>query len=174
MAEEILNNESQQEKVEDNNYIEAIKEMKKNTVDIKTYQKVKDENKKLLEALVEGKQIETPAKQQRKSVEELSKAFLNPNQSMYSGVKAVMELREAVLEEEGRDIFCPSGFKIKATQEDQKAAQKLAEGLQYCLDVADGDPKKFQRALDDITIDVSPNFDTSGTAAPLLQNARRR
>ena len=65
--EEVLNNVSEQTNVADNssNYIEAIKEMKANTVDKQAYLKLKEENKQLLNSIVNGQSLEqAPVKEE--------------------------------------------------------------------------------------------------------------
>ena len=58
--EELENSVSEQENVGDNtaNYIEAIKEMKANSVSKEAYVKLQQENKQLLNSLVNGQSIE--------------------------------------------------------------------------------------------------------------------
>ena len=58
--EELENSVSEQENVGDNtaNYIEAIKEMKANSVSKEAYVKLQQENKQLLNSLVNGQGIE--------------------------------------------------------------------------------------------------------------------
>ena len=56
---ELLNSESGEENVNDSiDYIEAIKEMKQNSVSKKAYDKLREENKQLLDSLINGKEIE--------------------------------------------------------------------------------------------------------------------
>ena len=68
--------ESEQENVgADNDYIEAIKEMKANTVSKEDYNKLKEENKKLLQAVVNGETIELE-KQKPVDIKEIKKRFI--------------------------------------------------------------------------------------------------
>lgn len=64
---EILKSESGEENVNDSiDYIEAIKEMKQNSVSKESHEKVKQENKRLMDALINNKQIETPKKKEKR------------------------------------------------------------------------------------------------------------
>lgn len=55
-----LTNVSQQENVNDSNdYIEAIKEMKQNSVSKEAYEKLKKENKQLLDSIINGSELNT-------------------------------------------------------------------------------------------------------------------
>ena len=65
---EDLQNEAQQKNVDTTiDYIEAIKEIKENSVDKETYLKLKEENKKLLNSLVNGETL--PAESQEQKVD---------------------------------------------------------------------------------------------------------
>lgn len=55
-------------------YIEAINTLKQNTVDRQKYNELKAENKKLLDSIVNGQEIEVTKKVEKKSVEELRRA----------------------------------------------------------------------------------------------------
>ena len=53
---DVLNGVSGEENVNDSiNYIEAIKEMKQNSVSKQAYDKLREENKQLLDSLINGK-----------------------------------------------------------------------------------------------------------------------
>ena len=59
MEEKDLTSVSQQEEVNDSiDYIEAIKEIKQNSVDREAYNKLREENKRLLNSLVNGESID--------------------------------------------------------------------------------------------------------------------
>ena len=54
-------------------YLAAINELKQNTVDRQKYDQLKAENKKLLESIVNGQEIDIRKAPQQRSVEELRK-----------------------------------------------------------------------------------------------------
>lgn len=147
--------ESQQENVGANtDYIEAIKEMKANTVSKEDYNKLKEENKKLLQAVVNGETIEIE-NQKPVDINEIKKRMLNAESSL-DGISAALELRDAIMEAGGDDPFLPSGKKIMATDEDIKTAEKVAEGFRHCVEYAAGDPHIFANELARITVDTGP------------------
>ena len=82
MAEDIVKDSvSEQNNVENdsNHYIEAIKEMKANTVDKEAYLKLKEENKQLLNSLVNGEEIKGQEPEQKESIEELRSRLFGTN-----------------------------------------------------------------------------------------------
>ena len=155
MAEEAIketNSVSEQNNVENdsNHYIEAIKEMKANTVDKEAYLKLKEENKQLLNSLVNGEEIKGQDAEQKESIEELrSKLFGTKRQDLNNldFVENALKLRNALMEAGQTDPFVPNGSKIKPTDEDFAKAKKVADTLQECVDYADGDPDVFTDEL---------------------------
>lgn len=147
MENENLRSEAQNNPESDTiqDYISAIKEIKENSVDKETYLKLKEENRQLLEAMVNGETISsepTPSP----SVEELrNKLFSMKNQNMNNleYVTTALDLRKALMEKGEIDPFVPIGEKIKPTDEDFEKAEKVARVLQECVDYADGNPNTF-------------------------------
>lgn len=155
---EELESVSQQENVNDNiDYIEAIKEMKQNLVDRSAFDKLKSENKKLLDALVNGQQIETP-KEEKPDVAELRKKLFNKdgNLSNLEYVDTALKLRNALIDAGERDPFLPYGDRVTVTAEMYDKAQAVADGLQECVDFAEGDSGIFTAQLQRITKDILP------------------
>ena len=74
MADEPLTNESSNVDDPTVDYIEAIKDLKQNTVDRSKYDELRAENKKLLESIVNGREIEMPEAKQKESIEDIRKA----------------------------------------------------------------------------------------------------
>ena len=153
MAEDIVKDSvSEQNNVENdsNHYIEAIKEMKANTVDKEAYLKLKEENKQLLNSLVNGEEIKGQESEQKESIEELrSKLFGTKRKDLNNldFVENALKLRNALMEAGQTDPFVPNGSKIKPTDEDFAKAKKVADTLQECVDYADGDPDVFTDEL---------------------------
>ena len=153
MAEDIEKDSvSEQNNVENdsNHYIEAIKEMKANTVDKEAYLKLKEENKQLLNSLVNGEEIKGQDAEQKESIEELrSKLFGTKRKDLNNldFVENALKLRNALMESGQTDPFVPTGSEIKPTDEDFAKAKKVADTLQECVDYADGDPDVFTDEL---------------------------
>lgn len=145
------NSVSEQENVADNssNYIEAIKEMKANTVDKQVYLKLKEENKQLLNSLVNGESIDIK-KEDPVDINDLRNKLFSTHKVDMTNLDYVsnaLKLRDALMKEGQMDPFVPQGKKIHPTDEDFSKANKVASVLQECVDYADGDPMVFTDEL---------------------------
>lgn len=155
--EEIKNNVDSGEKEVDqnaNNYIEAIKEMKANSVSKEQYDKVMADNKVLLDALINGADVDLPAAADKPvDIDALRKDLFSEEADFNNlkFVKKAVELRDAILDRDGVDVFCPMGRQISPTPEDVEAAQRLADGFKHCIEYADGDSQLFTQELQRIT-----------------------
>lgn len=138
---------------EKEDYIEAIKKMKENSVPKEKYEALKNENKALIEAMVDGKEIQIEGEVEKKSIEELRKNFFKEDQTNLEVAQNTLALREAIMEQGGQDPFLPFGATAQITQADIDGAEKTAEYLAHCIEVADGNPDvfntEFQRGLKD-------------------------
>lgn len=145
-------------------YIDAINEMKANSVPRSDYDKIRDENKKLLEAMVNGKTSESSSTEDttKPTIQELrDKAYGKDAEKLtdLEYVTTVLDLRDALLEEEGIDHMIPQGKKYSPDYNDQFCAQKVYEGLRHCVEVADGDNDVFIQEITRITADSGlPNI----------------
>lgn len=153
MAEEILNSvpgDNNQEIDTTQDYLATIKQLKENTVSKETYLKLKEQNKQLLDSVVNGQTMEQQIPQKEPvDIYALRKKLLNrdSNMSNLEYVSNALELRKALMENGEIDPFVPNGVKIKPTDEDFQKAQKVAEVLQECVDYADGNSDVFTDEL---------------------------
>ena len=148
---------TEEEVVDNTDYIEAIKDLKQNSVDRSKYDALKAENKKLLDSLVNGQVVEVPKEAQPKDLQELrDKVFKPETQTNLEYITNVLNLRNELLERGYEDPFVPQGSQINATQADYDRANKVATILQEMVDTADGDPNVFlneyQRRVKDTNI----------------------
>lgn len=153
MVDEELTNETGKEVVDNTDYLEAIKTLKENSVDRAKYDQLRAENKRLLDSIVNGTPVEV-AKEEKKSIEELREAYLKEDQSNLEYITNTLKLREAIIAEGKPDPFLPIGEQILPTDEDVKAAQKVADVLQECVDYAEGDSAVFTNELQRRLVDV--------------------
>lgn len=145
---EVLKSESGTEEVDDSvDYIEAIKEIKQNSVSRSSYEKLKQDNKRLMDALIQNKQIETPKKEEIdvKSIEKRL-AERDPRMKSLEGFKLALKLREADLAAGKIDPFISANNKTPS-KEDLESAQRRADIYQECIDYAQGDPALFSQEL---------------------------
>lgn len=153
---ESKNQISDSSEVEDmtQDYIAAINELKQNSVDRNKYDELRAENKKLLQAVVNGQQPEQVSNVPKKSIEELRKEWLDENNTNLQYIERTLALREALMSEGKPDPFLPVGSQILPDDADIAAANKVATVLQECIDYANGDSSVFTNELQRRLVDV--------------------
>lgn len=130
-------------------YLAVIKEMKANTVSKDDYDKLKEENRNLLQTLVEGKQLETPTEEEQVDVQAICKELKDTSisDSNLSGWTKVLKAREGMIKQGYPDPFIPRGKYYTPSQEMDEAANRVAEVIQDCIDYAEGDSEVFTNEL---------------------------
>lgn len=147
--------------VEDNtqDYLAAIKELKQNSVDRSEYDKLRAENKKLIDAVVNGQPgQEEPVftKHSKEQIDDLRNELFNSPRELNNleYITKAMELREALMENGEPDPFLPVGKQISPTRDDLEGAEKVAQVYKECIDYAEGDSEVFTNELMRRTRDV--------------------
>ena len=158
MAEE-MTNEINKEVNDTQKYLDTINELKRNSVSREEYDKVRNENKTLLENLVNGRTLDAAAEEDSPTptVEELRNKVFGKNCEDLSDLEFITglcDLRDALLEEEGVDYFAPTGSKYAADYNDKQIAQNTYDAFRHCIDIADGDNGVFIREIERITNDI--------------------
>ena len=142
----------------------ALEETRKNSVPLEKYQKLEEENKKLVSEIINGEggagngQTITPDKADIKALRE---KLYGPKSSELNNLefwKNTLELRDAVIAQEGYDPFLPYGEKIKPTAQDVEKANNVAEVVKECIQEANGDSEIFTALLQSKTNNDSPSF----------------
>lgn len=137
-------------------YIDIIKDLKANTVSKDRYNQLMEENKTLLQSLVNGEVVTPVAPEVEKPpIEDLVNEMRGKNISDISFVEKALEFRDRVLEETGEDCFVSKGHNITPTQESYIAAQRTADIYKECLEYANGDNQAFINELQRRMIDNS-------------------
>ena len=110
--------------VEDNtqDYLAAIKELKQNSVDRSEYDKLRAENKRLIDAVVNGQpgqEEQVVVKHSKEQIDELRNDLFNSPKELSNleYVTKAMELREALMENGEPDPFLPVGKQISPTRD---------------------------------------------------------
>ena len=140
-------------------YISAINEIKQNSVSREQYEKLKNENKDLLDALVNGGQV-TQMVENTKSIDEMRKELfsqeaVDKGMTNLEFVTKSLELRDAILDSGGMDPFLPVGKGIEITREDYEAAEFTAQQFRECVDMCNGNSEVFTAELMRRTVDNS-------------------
>ena len=139
--------------------VQAINELKQNSVSKEEYNKVVSEKNKYLKALIDGNQIAEAQPKEPVDIEALSKDLNGGSKDLTNleYAQKSLELRDALIERDGVDIFVGRGSKLTPTDDDYEAAQRVADAFKQCIDVAQGDSEIFTRELMRITEDVAPH-----------------
>ena len=147
--------------VEDNtsDYIEQIKKLKESSVSKDDYDKLRLDNKRLIDALANGTQLEGKVEPKISAVEninELRKKLFSKGSNLdnLEYCKTAVELRDALIENGERDPFLPFGHNVIATDSDHETAERVATVMRECIDYADGDSDIFTNELQRRTVDV--------------------
>ena len=147
--------------VEDNtqDYLAAIKELKEKSVDRSEYEKLRAENKKLIDAVVNGQpgqEEQVVVKHSKEQIDALRNDLFNSPRELNNleFITKTMELREALMENGEPDPFLPVGKQISPTRDDIEGAEKVAQVYKECIDYAEGDSEVFTNELMRRTRDV--------------------
>lgn len=144
------------EEMNNEQYIAALEEMRANTVSRDAYNKLRNENKSLLDALVSGKEIPQEPVKAPTPAELRAKLFGDGDMSNLEYVETALALRNSLIGAGERDPFLPYGDKVDITSEQIAMAEKVAAGLQEMVDFAEGDSgvfsAEYQRRVKDAVV----------------------
>ena len=130
-------------------YIQTIAELKQNSVSKDMYNKLKEENQKLLKSIINGDEIEVQSVE-KTDVGKLRKELYGEDAQELTNldyVTKMLALRNTLIEEGKEDPFLPKGHKVTLKAQDYEVADRVARVLQECVDYANGDSKLFTSAL---------------------------
>lgn len=147
---ELTNEQTETTNINENQqYIDAIRDLKANSVSKERYNKLIEENKNLLNSLVNGESVATatPAQPELPPIQDLVNEMRTQQLSDIEFVEKALEFRDRVLAETGEDCFVSKGHNITPTQESYIAAQRTADIYRECLEYANGDNKVFMNEL---------------------------
>ena len=140
----------------------ALKELRENSVSKEDYAKLEEENKQLLAQIIngEGGGNGQPTPEQV-DIKVLREELYGPKGADLSNLdfwKKTLQLRQAVIEQEGYDPFLPHGAKIKPNEQDVERAEAVAKTVQECIDKSEGSSEVFTALLQQETANDSPSF----------------
>lgn len=148
-------NEIEKDSLENNQYIETIKKMKENMVDKDEYEKVKAENKQLLDTVINGGDVATDNEVEKPvDLDTLRDELFNKENTNLGYVEKALKLRSELIAQGEPDPFLPVGSQISPTDFDIQTAEKVATVLQECVDYAQGDSGVFTNELMRRTTDI--------------------
>lgn len=154
---------SQQENVGTNDdYIKAIKEMKQNSVSKTEYEKLKAENRNLLQTLIDGGSIEVAQEAPEVDVTAIRKELFSEDCALNNlqYISKALDLRDAVMAKGEPDPFLPVYSQKAPTAEEAEQAEAVAAVFRECVDYAQGDSQLFTQELMRRTNDSRPMANT--------------
>lgn len=158
MADEIK--EFTEESVDVQKYLDTINELKNNTVSKEDYYKLKDENKTLLNSIMDGTATAS-AEAASPTAQELRNKLFGKDHEKLSDIEyieSLCDLRDILLKETGTDFMAPTGTQYAADYNDLQTSNKVYNGFRHCLQVADGNEEIFSQEISRITNDTGlPN-----------------
>lgn len=158
MAEE-MTNEINNEVNDTQKYLDTINELKRNSVSREEYDKVRNENKTLLENIVNGRTLDAAAEEETPTptIQELSNKISGEGHEDLLDldfITSLCDLRDALMERDGVDYAAPTGSQYSADYNDKLTSQKVHDAFRHCIKVADGDNEVFIQEITRITNDV--------------------
>ena len=139
-------------------YIATINAMKKNSVSRADYDKLREENRNLLNTLAEGGSIQVAEEKPQVDIQAIRKELFSPtcelNNLQY--VEKALELRDALIENGEADPFLPISSSKSPTYEEISQAENVAKVFKECVEYADGDSQVFTQELMRRTNDSNP------------------
>ena len=142
-----------QEPVVDNDYIEQLQKLKSNSVPKDEYEKIKADNKKMMDILFSGAEP-LPAQEVKEPKEEVDIQALRDE--LYGGryegsdldyATKVLKLRKALMDRGEKDPAVSSGQKTTPEEYDYENCQSVCDQIQACVDYAQGDNEVFRAEL---------------------------
>lgn len=139
----------------DNDLVEALKQVKANSVSKDDYNKLRADNKKLIDALVSGEQLSQPQMPAQRSVEDLQKAIYEHKGSDLEMASDILELYDRQ-KEMGNNLFISSTNNMSPSevQDAEYNAEAVANYLRDVVNKCEGDSKKFHTYFNDGIVEV--------------------
>lgn len=160
MQDDNQRNETEQD--ENVDYIEAIKELKNTTVPKDQYQRLREENKKLLNAVLNGQEVQGTPKTEtvenlQQELKDLKKDLSQAQEEGMSNLEYVsksLKYRDTAIKLGLQDPFVPNS-PLGPDDNDFQTAKKVADRLQEIVDQSNGNPLVFRNLFDELVRDDS-------------------
>lgn len=131
-------------------YIATINDLntkiKEDMVSKEDYMKLRKENQKLLNSLVNGDPVKSQANQQD-TMDDAIRKLTNKRSSNLDVISSALKIRELEMEKGNEDPWVPHSRTYEPTANDFEKSKQYAEVLQELVDEADGDSNRFNSML---------------------------
>lgn len=166
-------NENENQNLVEQDYLEAIKQLKDTTVSKEDYDKLREEHKKLLSSYLNGDNYDVPKDEEKeeeevvkrskeeilKSINEnLAEVFTEDNHlSNLENAKAIIKYHDDYMELMGTDPFANQGNQYETSSQDKISPQKTYDYLKQCVEESGGDERAFDVAFQRGLRQIYPN-----------------
>ena len=138
-------------------YIDTIEQLKSTTVPKEDYNKLVEENKKLISTLARNEKRDEAVKPAGPTLKELNAELCADIElSNLDYAKLSLAQRNAAIAAGKNDPYLPYGHNIKPTPDDIRKADLVAKTLKDCIDEANGSSNAFTARLQDRLAPDSP------------------
>ena len=132
-------------------YINQIKDLKEKTVSREEYERIKNDNKELAKALINGTGANIPGITKPEGKPDLDdlrkKLFTKKSKNDLEYFTNLLALRDGVMADGQPDPFLPINREFRATAQDEADAERIATQIKEAIEYADGDPAVFSNDL---------------------------
>lgn len=134
-----------------NEYINQINDLKEKTVSREEYERIKNDNKELAKALINGTGANIPGitkPEEKPDLDDLrKKLFTKKSKNDLEYFTNLLALRDGVMADGQPDPFLPINREFRATAQDEADAERIATQIKEAIEYADGDPAVFSNDL---------------------------
>ena len=134
-----------------NEYINQINDLKERTVSREEYERIKNDNRELAKALINGTGANIPGITKPENKPDLDdlrkKLFTKKSKNDLEYFPNLLALRDGVMADGQPDPFLPINREFRATAQDEADAERIATQIKEAIEYADGDPAVFSNDL---------------------------
>lgn len=132
-------------------YINQINNLRENTVSREEYERIKNDNRELAKALINGTGANIPGITKPENKPDLDdlrkKLFTKKSKNDLEYFTNLLALRDGVMADGQPDPFLPINREFRATAQDEADAERIATQIKEAIEYADGDPAVFSNDL---------------------------
>lgn len=132
-------------------YINQINDLKERTVSREEYDRIKNDNRELAKALINGTGANIPGitkPEEKPDLDDLrKKLFTKKSKNDLEYFTNLLALRDGVMADGQPDPFLPINREFRATAQDEADAERIATQIKEAIEYADGDPAVFSNDL---------------------------
>ena len=142
---------AQQNQMTAQEYINQINNLRENTVSRVEYERIRNDNRELAKALINGTGANIPGitkPEEKPNLDDLrKKLFTKKSKNDLEYFTNLLALRDGVMADGQPDPFLPINREFRATAQDEADAERIATQIKEAIEYADGDPAVFSNDL---------------------------